>query len=148
MEEPNFLPINDSDTGEGHEPLISPFKRNLVDRLFDPRKRSYRYCSLILISLLTFGPHFCFSMPAALQIQFQRDLELNSAQYSVFNSLSSWPNVLCFFSGTLIDRFFGIRKGALIFSIVLLVGQILFAFGAYNKVLWIMFVGRFLFGLL
>jgi MFS family permease len=138
-------PINyDSDE---IEPLISPSKQTLIDRIFDPRRRSYRYCALVLISLLTFGPYYCFSMPAALQIQFQRDLEINAAQFSIFNSLSSWPNiVLCFFSGALIDRFLGIRMGAFIFSIVLLLGQIMFAFGAYYKVLWIMYIGRFLFG--
>jgi hypothetical protein len=124
-----------------------PLRRTLTERIFDPRKRAYRYCSLILILLLTFGPYYCLSMPSALQIQFMRDLEINSAQFSIFSSLFSWPNiVLCFFSGTLIDKYLGIQKGALIFSIVLLVGQIMFAIGAYYKALWIMYIGQFLFG--
>jgi len=42
----------------------------------------------------------------------------------------SWPNVvLCFFGGYLLDRVFGIRLGSILFCLLILVGQLIFALG-------------------
>jgi len=44
----------------------------------------------------------------------------------------SWPNViLCFFGGFLIDRVFGVRWGAIIFSAIVTVGQVMFTYIKY-----------------
>jgi MFS family permease len=119
----------------------------LLDRILDPTKRRYRYCALIPLAFLTFGPYYCLTLPSALQIQIQQDLNMNAAEYSVFNSLSSWPNIVwCFLSGTLIDRFFSVRIGGPVFAISLLLGQIMFAAGAFYNIIWIMFIGRLLIG--
>jgi MFS family permease len=115
--------------------------------LFDPRRKPYRYFGLIFICLLTFGPYFCFVIPSALESKFERDLSISTTQYTLFNSLYSWPNiVLCFFGGILIDRVFGIRYGTIWFSITVTIGQVLFGYGAYVNNLWLMYVGRFVFG--
>ena len=42
--------------------------------------------------------------------------------------------VLCFFAGFLVDRVFGIRLGSIIFSLVCLVGQLIFALGMISAV--------------
>jgi MFS family permease len=115
--------------------------------LFDPRKSYYRYFGLVFICMLTFGPYFCFVIPSALEAQFERDLSISTTQYTLFNSLYSWPNiVLCFFGGILIDRVFGIRYGTIWFSITVTAGQALFGYGAYVNNMWLMYVGRFVFG--
>ena len=68
--------------------------------------------------------------PAALQDNFKKDLKISTATFTTFYSWYSWPNViLCFFGGVLIDRVFGIRLGAIIFSMIIFIGQILFAVG-------------------
>lgn len=60
----------------------------------------------------------------------------------------SWPNViLCFFGGYLIDRVFGIRFGATLFTMFIFVGQLITALGAYLNHFWIMQAGRFVFGI-
>ena len=42
-----------------------------------------------------------------------------------FYAWYSWPNViLCFFGGFLIDRVFGVRIGAIIFSLFVTAGQV------------------------
>jgi MFS family permease len=115
--------------------------------LFDPRKKFFRYFSLIFICLLTFGPYFCYVIPSALEKQFEHDLSISTTQYTLFNSLYSWPNIiLCFCGGILIDRVFGLKFGTIIFSCTVLLGQFLFGYGAYHNNLWMMYIGRFVFG--
>ena len=71
------------------------------------------------------GSYFCYDNPAALQDQMLKDLNLTEGQFMLFYSLYSWPNViLCFFGGFLIDKLFGVRLGAIIFSGFVLVGQV------------------------
>lgn len=63
-------------------------------------------------------------------------------------SIYSWPNViLCFIGGFLIDRVFGIRLGTIIYMFILMIGQLVFAFGASINGFYIMLLGRFIFGI-
>jgi MFS family permease len=149
----------DNIVGDEREPLIRSLNVNSVESLpeisltstsfslFDPRKKPFRYFSLIFICLLTFGPYFCYVLPGALERELERDLKITTTQFTLFASLYSWPNViLCFFGGFLIDRVLGIKWGAAIFSCIVSLGQILFALGAYVDQVWLMYIGRFVFG--
>ena len=114
---------------------------------FDPRKKVFRYSCLILICLLPFGSYFCYVLPGALEKEIEQDLRISTTQFTVFTSLYSWPNVvLCFVGGYLIDRLFGVSLGAIIFSCLVTTGQLMFAYGAYCDKIWLMDVGRFIFG--
>jgi len=54
-----------------------------------------------------------------------RDLKLTESGFMGFYAWYSWPNViLCFFGGFLIDKVFGVRLGAIIFSLLVTVGQV------------------------
>lgn len=71
------------------------------------------------------GSYFCYDNPGALEEHIKEDMEVTTSEYMMLYSLYSWPNViLCFFGGFLIDRVFGIRLGALIFSAIIFVGQV------------------------
>lgn len=60
----------------------------------------------------------------------------------------SWPNViLSFVGGFLIDRVFGIPWGSIIFSMFVLIGQIIFGIGAYFKSIPAMYFSRLIFGI-
>lgn len=73
---------------------------------------------------------------------------MSTTQFTLIYSIYSWPNVvLCFVGGFLIDRVFGIRLGTIIYLFILLVGQLLFAFGGILGTFWLMIVGRFIFGI-
>lgn len=75
--------------------------------------------------LLFSGSYFCYDNPAALQDDMTRDLRLKESEFMSFYMWYSWPNViLCFFGGFLIDRVFGVRLGAIIFSCFVTVGQV------------------------
>jgi dipeptide/tripeptide permease len=120
---------------------------SLASRICNPRKFFFRYFALIFMCLLSFGSYFCYDNPAALQDNFKKDLKITTATFTAFYSWYSWPNVvLCFFGGFLIDRVFGIRLGAIVFSSFVVAGQIVFASGALLNNILIMNAGRFIFG--
>jgi len=89
-----------------------------------------------------------YDNPAALQAQFEKDLNLNTAQFMLMYALYSWPNVaLCFFGGFLMDRTIGIRLGAIIFSGLIMLGQVVFAIGTGSGNYTTALIGRFIFAL-
>lgn len=45
------------------------------------------------------------------------------------------------------DRVFGIRLGTIIYMFILMIGQLIFAFGGTINAFWVMMVGRFIFGI-
>lgn len=114
----------------------------------DPRGCLHRYFPvLVIMCFLSFGSYFCYDNPAALQDSMLKDLDLTEGKFMLFYSLYSWPNViLCFFGGFLIDRVFGVRLGAIIFSILVTIGQVLFALGSLIDSFTLMCAARFVFG--
>ena len=116
--------------------------------LCHPRHQVHRYIALMFMCFMGFGSYFAYDSPGALQEQTTRDMDITTAQFALLYSMYSWPNViLCFFGGFLIDKVFGIRWGAIIFSFIILVGQLLVALGAFVNAFWIMCLGRFIFGI-
>ena len=136
----------------------------MASSLCNPRKPLHRYFVLIFMCFLGFGmtkllkffsndltfaitfsgSYFCYDGPGALQDEIETDMGISVAQFSALYAWYSWPNViLCFFGGFLIDRVFGIRLGAIIFSVFILLGQLIFAFGAFINLYWVMCLGRF-----
>lgn len=114
----------------------------------DPLNRYYRYLVLIFICGMGFGSYFAYDSPAALEQDIEREMDVSTAQFASLYSWYSWPNViLCFFGGFLIDRVFGVRWGAIIFSTIILIGQLILSFGAFVNAFWLMDVGRFVFGI-
>ena len=74
-------------------------------------------------------------------------MQIDITSYTLLYSLYSWPNVvLSVFGGFLLDRVFGVRLGAIIFSILVCAGQLVFALGAYFNSFITMLAGRFIFG--
>ena len=47
----------------------------------------------------------------------------------------------------MIDKVFGVRLGASIFALFLIVGQMIFAAGAFINAHWLCYLGRFTFGI-
>lgn len=107
-----------------------------------------RLSVLSLTCLLGFGSYFCYDSPAALQSQMEQTLNLTNSEFMSLYAWYSWPNVfLCFVGGYLIDAVLGRRKAGLVFSMFVLVGQAVLAYGTSKSSLWIMDIGRLIFGL-
>lgn len=109
---------------------------------------SFPYVSSNDPHYLLAASYFCYDNPGALQDNFKADLNLSTTQFAMLYSIYSWPNViLCFIGGFLIDRVFGIRLGTIIYMFILMIGQLVFAFGATTNGFYIMLLGRFIFGI-
>ncbi|KAG1715047.1 Major facilitator superfamily domain-containing protein 1 [Nymphon striatum] len=134
-----------------NQPLKSKAEKpdlSYLHPLCNPEKYGHRLIFLVFMSFLGFGNYFVYDNPAALEENFLTDMNLSVTKYSLLYAVYSYPNmILCFFGGFLIDRVFGLRWGAIIFSGFILVGQIVFATGAYYNIFWLALVGRFIFGL-
>ena len=109
---------------------------------------SYTVVVCCLLCSLSFGSYFCFDNPAALHTEFLDDLGMSESDYMGLYAWYSWPNVvLSFVGGYLIDRVFGVRLGACIFSLFCICGQFVFTAGAFSDLVWLCYVGRFIFGI-
>ena len=49
--------------------------------------------------------------------------------------------------GILIDKWLGVARGATLFCIFILIGQVIFGLGGYFRLIWLMNAGRFIFGI-
>ena len=98
--------------------------------------------------LLGFGSYFCFDNPGALQTDLKKEMNLTNAEFANLYSFYSWPNVvLPAVGGFLIDKYLGIPGGAILFSFIICIGQIIVAVGGFTNNLSVMYLGRFVFGL-
>lgn len=112
---------------------------------------------LILCCFLPLGSYAVYDLPGAIGIgrsasfeslfsEHDRSFtnEMNQALYSVY----SWPNmVLAFGGGILIDNVLGLRKGLMLFTTLVLLGQAIFNIGVWQVSYPTMLAGRFVFGL-
>ncbi|KAL3201555.1 hypothetical protein MRX96_012588 [Rhipicephalus microplus] len=132
--------------GEQDEVVVRRFG-NCASVFCDPTTRAHRLIVLVFLCFLAFGSYYCFDNPGALQSQIENVMQVKAAEFSSLYSWYSWPNtVLCFAGGFLIDRVFGIRLGAFLFSFIIILGQVVFAMGAFLNRFWLMQFGRFIFG--
>ncbi|KAI3389307.1 hypothetical protein SNEBB_002889 [Seison nebaliae] len=153
--EENTLLASNNDSTNEHDPLLINSTDDNDDGMehdgancCHPSRSFYRYFALFFMCFLSFGSYYCYDNPAALQDIMKKALAIDTVAFSQFYAWYSWPNViLCFFGGYLIDRVFGIRLGAIIFSCMVLTGQLIFATGAYTNKLWLMYAARFIFGI-
>jgi len=101
-----------------------------------------------MMCLLGFGSYFCFDNPGALQTDIKVAMNLTTAQFANLYSWYSWPNVvLPVVGGFLMDRVLGIRLGTMVFAFIICIGQGIFALGGFMDRLWLMELGRFVFGI-
>ncbi|KAI7829849.1 major facilitator superfamily domain-containing protein [Gamsiella multidivaricata] len=110
-----------------------------------------RWWILLFACLLLFGNCFAYDNPAALNTQLQKYLGMpyNDYQYllSTLYSVYSLPNtVLPFLFGSLVDRF-GPQRVLVALSACVCIGQAIFSIGVQTRQIWMMLVGRAIFGI-
>ena len=87
-------------------------------------KHPHNYCTYYNVCY-RLGSYYVYDNPSALQDVMKKDLKISTAQFTSLYAVYSYPNViLCCFGGFLIDRVFGIRLGALLFCLLVTVGQV------------------------
>jgi MFS family permease len=117
----------------------------------DVTQPSIRWVILFLSCWLLFGNYYAFDNPSALNRQLMvwlgSDYDTYQYQLNLLYSVYSFPNVvLPLFAGNLMDRF-GTHRLLLLFSLLVLLGQGMFALGVQWKAFVCMLTGRVIFGL-
>ncbi|TYZ68448.1 hypothetical protein PybrP1_004307, partial [[Pythium] brassicae (nom. inval.)] len=113
---------------------------------------SQRWLVLTLSCFLLLGNYYCYDNPAALKSQLQQHFgaytrDAFELRFNLLYSLYSVPNtVLPFFGGAFVDRF-GINTALVLFSTLILLGQVVVATGGSLDSLELMLIGRFVIGL-
>ena len=113
----------------------------------NPSHWTYRYFILLLLCSIRHVTNFCVEMPSGLEDTIIKVMNVDTTLYDLLFSVSSWPNiVLCLVGGIIIDRLLGLRKGLIIVVSTALLGQVIWALGAFTNQYYIMLVGRFFIG--
>jgi hypothetical protein len=117
-----------------------------------PRIRSQlriRWLVLFLCSLMMMGNFYIYDNPSALKPYLQNAFkgQLSEAKFSLLYSVYSFPNiVLPFFGGFLCDKY-GAYNCTILFSLFVLIGQLVVSIGASATNYNLMLLGRVLYGL-
>ena len=81
------------------------------------------------------GDYYCYDNPSPLKSTLtdpNGDFQFTESQFNSLNSIYSLPNtVLPLFGGILLDKI-GIRIGLVTFTVILTLGQLIFAIGGYK----------------
>jgi len=111
------------------------------------RNTNLRWLALVLACFYSFGCYFCFDIPQALQAVLSKDLSITSFQFNLLYTVYSLPNIILpFFGGVLIDRM-GVRISLSLFSLFLILGQLVSTFGAAKDDFILILIGRIIFGI-
>lgn len=96
------------------------------------RKTGWRWVMLTFGCFFLMGSYFCFDNPAPLKNRLEeKPFSFSDAQWSGLYSIYSFPNmILPLFGGIFVDKL-GIRLGLILFTVVLTIGQLVFAIGGY-----------------
>jgi len=116
---------------------------------FPPMKSDslMRWPVLMLSCTAMIGNYYCYDNPAALKTQLQEFANLNEQQYNLLYTVYSIPNIILpFFGGYLCDML-GASRAFSIFASFLVGGQVVFAFGTSIKSIYLMYLGRVIYGL-
>ncbi|KAF9130264.1 hypothetical protein BGW39_003274 [Mortierella sp. 14UC] len=148
----SFPPLFITRSNVMHSPSLTlePVVSSSSDSSSVNEQGSRRWWILALSCLLLFGNYFAYDNPAALNTQLQKYLGIpyNDYQYllSTLYSVYSLPNtVLPFLFGSLVDRF-GPQRVLLGLSACVCIGQTIFSVGVQTRQMWMMLVGRAIFG--
>lgn len=116
-----------------------------------------RWYVLAVACFLTFGSYYIYDFPGSIGSGSGNTIEnlfkehgypytesMNQYLYSVY----SWPNtVLSVVGGLLIDKYLGLRRAMLLFTLLILGGSLIFYMGVRHTMYWMLILGRIVFGL-
>ena len=113
-------------------------------------KKNYRFLILFLSCIYLLGNYYCYDEPAAIEIQLERDFNISQTEFGWLYSVYAIPNIILPFIGGVIFDTMGTRKGLMIYTVFVIVGQGAFTLGGSyqdKKGYILMLVGRCIFGI-
>jgi len=96
------------------------------------------------------GSYYTYDEPASMKNQiddYMGDPADYETMYSLFYSVYSFPNIILpFFGGYLVDRFRP-RNCQVLYALLIVIGNLVFALGMTAKLWWVMYIGRAIHGM-
>eukprot|EP01083_Nonionella_stella_P171099 583645_1 len=107
---------------------------------------SFRWVVLVVVCIGIYAMIYCYDNPFALQNQLMDEYGLTPVQYNFLYSVYGYVNVISpLISGLLID-YIGINSSAVLFYLLIVIGQFVWVFGTHYYSYSIMVLGRAIFG--
>ncbi|NIM59740.1 MAG: MFS transporter [Candidatus Aminicenantes bacterium] len=103
-----------------------------------------RWLILILMGLVIFGSYYAYDAVSPVADFIMKGMDISSAQFGLFFSVYSLPNIIMVLLGGIFLDIIGIRKAGTIFAALCAIGVFITASGS---TLLIMLIGRFIYGL-
>jgi MFS family permease len=103
-----------------------------------------RWLILILMGLVIFGSYYAYDAVSPVADFIMKGMDISSAQFGLFFSVYSLPNIIMVLLGGIFLDIIGIRKAGTIFAALCAIGVFITASGS---TLLIMLLGRFIYGL-
>jgi MFS family permease len=103
-----------------------------------------RWLILVLMGLVLFGSYYAYDAISPIADFIIKGMEISSAQFGLFFSVYSLPNIIMVLLGGIFLDIIGVRKAGTIFAALCAIGVIITASGS---TFLIMLLGRFLYGL-
>ncbi|CAD8147015.1 unnamed protein product [Paramecium octaurelia] len=132
--------------------FLGGYSRSLSKNKLRPRVLSYRhtklrYLALFFACMIMIGDAYCFDNPMALQSEIKDKYGVDQFKFNLLYTVYSLPNIILpFFGGVLIDKI-GARTAILLFSSIIMIGQLVCVWGASNLSYWTLITGRVIFGM-
>src|SRR5246127_3977929 len=104
----------------------------------------YRWMGLIFLSIAMFGSYYAYDALSPLADVLKQQLGFSDENIGLLQAIYSFPNIFTVvIGGFIIDRL-GLRKSLIIFGVLCVIGP---AITAASGHLWLMAVGRLIFGM-
>lgn len=111
------------------------------------RLTRWRWLALVLMNLVLIGYFAVFDSPQPLETAIKATLQVNDQQYSCLYSFLAIPNIILpVIAGYIVD-IVGVRLSMTAFALLVFVGQVILAFGAYILDFNVMVAGRVVYSL-
>ena len=103
-----------------------------------------RWLILVLMGLVIFGSYYAYDAVSPVADFIMKGMDISSAQFGLFFSVYSLPNIIMVLLGGIFLDIIGIRKAGTIFAALCAIGVFITASGS---TFLIMLLGRFIYGL-
>eukprot|EP00741_Cyanophora_paradoxa_P002238 tig00000571_g2170.t1 len=148
-----FIAASGSDekrTSVAEADAVLPEKFEILVPFFDSVSLSAETIRNIVLVLSLFpllSNYYCYEIASALQSYIKESFAIDNTGFAQLYTAYELPNIIMpLVDGAIIDRV-GLRRGSIIFALVVLLGVGIVAAGPFLDAYWIMLIGRVLFGI-
>jgi len=111
------------------------------------RLTSWKWLALALMNLILFGYLGVFDSPQPLQTQIMKEFKIGEDKYNLLYAFMAAPNIILpIFAGVLVDKM-GARLSLIVFGTLVVLGQMIFGYGAQIMSFNMMLAGRVVYSL-